>query len=197
VTSLPHDGAPRQHILTVSNALSFLRLLFVVPFVLVLLAKAPWSKPWAIAILVLAALTDKFDGVLARKYHQETEWGRILDPLADKIAMGATGIVFMILGYWPVWFVLSVLARDLLIFIGGSVLKIRTGRVLPSNLTGKWALGVMSLLVLAVLIGAPDLVVECLLWASVAMLITSFVLYVRRFAQAVRPATEEGSPGNA
>jgi phosphatidylglycerophosphate synthase len=63
---------------TVSNLLSISRALLAIPFALVMLSDSPNATMWGIIILAAAAFTDKFDGVLARKYHEVTEWGKIL-----------------------------------------------------------------------------------------------------------------------
>lgn len=184
------DAKPPEKFLTVSNLLSLLRIILAVPFVVVLLAQASWSRPAAIAILALGALTDRYDGIFARKYHQETEWGRILDPLADKVGIAAAVIVFLILGNLPLWFVIIVLARDVVILLGGIYVKFRTGRVLSSIPAGKWTVGTMALTLLAVLLGVPEMAVQVFVWATIGMVCVSLGLYVRRFFEALgHPAT--------
>jgi len=75
----------------------------------------------AAGIFVVAAATDALDGFLARRYHQQTRLGRILDPIADK-GLVATAILTILLGPWPnafpVWFGVTVLGRDSLMAIG-------------------------------------------------------------------------------
>ena len=188
---------PRQdRVFTIPNLLSLSRLILVVPFVLVLLARQPWSKPWAIVILLLAALTDKFDGMLARRLGAESEWGRILDPLADKIGIAVGSVVLLLLDLIPLWFVAALVARDVLIAAGGLYLKFKTGIVLPSNTVGKWSVGVFSVTLLCILLEAPAVAVDVLIFASLAMLVISLVMYVRRFLEvAFRPAGET-SRGN-
>ena len=69
--------------LTVSNLLSISRAVLIIPFVAVILSAIPGSRLWACLIMVVAALTDKFDGVLARRLHEVTDWGKILQPFAS------------------------------------------------------------------------------------------------------------------
>jgi CDP-diacylglycerol--glycerol-3-phosphate 3-phosphatidyltransferase len=184
------DAAAASKFLTVSNLLSISRAILVVPFVLVMLAQAPWSRLWGIVIIAVAALTDNLDGRIARYLHQETEWGRILDPLADKLGTAAGALVFLSLGLLPVWFVASVLSRDLLIFIGGMYLKKRFHLVLPSNRVGKWAVGVLCVTLLLILFNVPALLATAAIWGSSAMLILSFALYIRRFIEVVGAGAE-------
>ena len=179
------DGASPSRFLTISNILSISRALLSIPFVLVMLAQAPWSRLWGAVILALAALTDNLDGRIARRYHQETEWGRILDPLADKVGLAAAGLVFLHLGLIPLWFVAALLARDLIIFLGGVYVKARKGIVLPSNVVGKWSVGIICATLLAILVDAPVLLITILIWTSAGMLMLSLGLYVRRFIEVV------------
>lgn len=175
-----------DRIWTISNALSLLRILLVAPIVL-LLHDVDAMRIWAVALMVIAASTDTLDGWLARRLGQETELGRILDPLADKVAVGVVAVVLTLQGYIPLWFVVAALGRDLLILAGGLYVKRKKGRVLPSNMLGKVAVTVMAIyLVIAVLnLEQLELVELGLLVASCAMLALSFAAYVVRFA---RPA---------
>jgi len=171
---------------TISNLLSISRALLAFPFTIVMLSSVPSARTWGAAIMCLAALTDKLDGVLARKYGQITEWGKILDPLADKIGVAAVALVLVYLNDIPLWFVVGLGARDVLILVGGIQLKSRRGIVLPSNEVGKWAVGVVSLALFTALIGIQSVILDVLIWASVVMLGLSLYLYVRRFVDVIR-----------
>lgn len=136
--------------------------------------------------MFIGALTDKYDGELARKYNQITEWGKILDPLADKIGVGAVVLVLLVLNVIPLWFVIIVLGRDVLIFSGGMYLKAARGVVLPSNETGKWAVGIISLTLFLMVLNLHSWVIDVLMVLSVVLLALSFVLYVKRFGEVLR-----------
>jgi len=166
---------------TTSNLLSISRALLAIPFVLVMLSEYPSSRMWGGLIMFVAALTDKYDGVLARKFNQITEWGKILDPLADKIAVGAVVLVLLHLNAIPLWFVVVVLGRDILIFTGGMYIKATRGVVLPSNETGKWAVGIISLTLFLMVLDFHSWVIDVLLYISVLLLAVSFILYLKRF----------------
>jgi len=167
--------------LTASNLLSISRALLTVPFVLIMLSAAPWKDIAGVAILLVAAATDKIDGVLARRFGEITEWGKILDPLADKIGIAALGIVLLVLGRIPLWYMMVVLIRDVLILGGGIYLKQSRGMVLASNQSGKWAVGIVSLaMFLALLrVGAPWL--ESAMAGSLILLGISLFQYTQRF----------------
>ena len=140
--------------------------------------------------MVVGALTDKYDGILARKYGQVTEWGKILDPVADKVAVAVVAIVLLVLGNIPVWFLVALLLRDVLIFFGGMYLKSRKGIVLQSNETGKWAVGIVSLTLFLMVLNAQSGLVDFFVWASVALLVLSFWMYVRRFRDVFNDSLE-------
>lgn len=171
---------------TIPNALSLLRLLLSIPFAYVMLADVPDARWWAIGIIVLGVITDKLDGDIARWLHCESEWGRILDPLADKVAVAVMALVLLWLGLIPAWFVVLLLARDLLILAGGVYLRKRTGEVLPSNTAGKWAVGVIGFTLLFALIDATMPIVTIGIVLSVVMVVVSTTGYAQRFLTAIR-----------
>lgn len=171
---------------TISNLLSVTRALLTVPFVFVMISSLPSSRLWGGIIMAIAVLTDKLDGVLARKYKQITEWGKILDPLADKIGVGAVVLVLLYLNSIPVWFVAVALGRDVLILAGGLYIKAQRGVVLASNETGKWAVGIISLTLFFLVVGVQSIVTSILLIVSTILLSVSLVLYFKRFVEVVQ-----------
>lgn len=183
----PEDSSPgTQRLLTVSNLLSLIRALLTIPFTLVMLSDMPDARWWGIGLLALAALTDKLDGDIARKFGQVTEWGKILDPLADKIGMAVLALVLVHLGLIPLWLVAVILARDLLILVGGLYLKARRGYVEPSNTLGKWTVGVLAVTMALALLEMKGTILEIAIWLSVVMLVLSFGGYVQVFVRALK-----------
>lgn len=157
-----------------------MRVVLAIPFALVMLSDSADATLWGIVILAAASLTDKFDGVLARKLNEVTEWGKILDPVADKIGMGVVAVVLVKLGLIPLWFVVGLLGRDLLILAGGIYIKRTRSVVLQSNQLGKWTIGALALTMFAAML-RWTLVTDIFLWLSAAMLAGSLVFYARRF----------------
>ena len=106
------------------NVLSILRMLLVVPTSLFL-----WHGEIALALglMAVAGISDGVDGALARHYNWQTHLGSILDPLADKILVAATFIVFTFQGYIPLWLALLTIGRDLIILFGGTLYRIFFG----------------------------------------------------------------------
>ena len=183
----------KDRIWTISNFLSFSRILLMGPVIVFFLGGSPHHREIAVLFVLLAVVTDTLDGYLARLLHQESEIGRIIDPLADKIGVGIVVVLLLLFGDIPLWFALLVLTRDIAIFCGGVYIKRRKGLVLPSNMAGKIAVSLVALtLTLAMLrYQMFALVEEFSLAASAVLLIVSFAVYVRRFLTVL----SEGSGG--
>jgi phosphatidylglycerophosphate synthase len=92
----------------------------------------------------------------------------------------------LILGNIPLWFVIVLLARDVLIASGGIYVKRKKGLLLQSNEAGKWTVGIVALALFLMVLNAQTILVEIAVWASVALLIVSFSLYVRRFTEVMK-----------
>jgi cardiolipin synthase len=180
------SGRPVTELATLPNLLSITRILLAVPFAAVMLSSRPDARWWGAAIMIVGALTDKLDGMVARRYKLQTTWGHILDPLADKIAAATIVVVLLMLDRIPVWFVAAVLGRDLAIVAGGIYLNVTRHLVLPSNETGKWAVGVLAATLFVLVVGMPSWLNDLLIAMSTLLLVLSFALYAVRFARVVK-----------
>lgn len=127
---------------TVPNVLSYLRLAAVPVFVSLHLGGRPG---WALVVFLAAAVTDWLDGLLARLLDQRTKLGAFLDPLADKLLIGAALIVLFLENEAPLWMVALVAFRDGSMALGALVVK-RKGLELPSrpSRVGKYATFALS-----------------------------------------------------
>jgi cardiolipin synthase len=136
-------------VLTVPNQLTFLRLGFL-PFFIVLMIYERYS--WALLILVLAALTDGMDGLLARSLNQKTALGSYLDPIADKLLLSSSFVVLALEAQISWWLTILVLGRDVLILTTAAVILLVSGyRQFPPSIYGKVTTGAQILLVFVVL----------------------------------------------
>ncbi len=98
------------------NKLTMLRILMIPVFMLFIeLEHLPHHLLWAFLIFVLASLTDLIDGKIARKYNLITDFGKFMDPLADKILVTSALIYFIPMGLAPAWVVVLILAREFLV----------------------------------------------------------------------------------
>ncbi|MEI8032042.1 MAG: CDP-alcohol phosphatidyltransferase family protein [Chlorobiaceae bacterium] len=169
-------------IINLPNALSFLRILLI-----------PWFLYYyhtgnlrvAIIIMIIAVLSDWFDGRAARWTNNVSDMGKILDPLADKLCLASVAIYFLWKEQLPLWFVLFAVLRDILIFLGAAYVRLRHQVVTTSLWPGKWAVGFVSMMFIAMVWPHPLFVQynvkEFFLYLSTAMLLYSFVQYCWRF----------------
>jgi Phosphatidylglycerophosphate synthase len=128
----------RKDIFTASNFISFFRIFLAIPLWLMLdkLGEGNY-RMYVLAVCFLVYLSDIADGFLARKLNEVTEVGKIIDPLADKIVVGALVIKLFLINLVPAYYFYLVVGRDILIFTGGIFLSKKIGKVLPSNYLGK------------------------------------------------------------
>jgi len=169
---------------TVSNAFSLLRIALT-PFSVWLIALGP-SYVWeAFVVVAVMIASDILDGELARRRDEITRWGKILDPMADKIAIGAVTLALVMFKGVPWWLVVVVVIRDVLILLASTVLMRRCAIVPSSNLWGKLTTLVMSFLLLSYLL---DLYVvqSATLIVATGLLCLSLVSYIRDFAKILR-----------
>lgn len=141
----------------------------------------------AVALGVLALVSDALDGMLARRYRAESELGRILDPLADKVLAAAVGLALLWRGALPLWYVTVVIGRDVLIVLGSIVMRARIRAVPPSLPIGKAAATSIGIVLLAAIAGIGEHIVAALAIASSVLLVWSFVVYGARLKRIIRP----------
>lgn len=141
-----------NRIFTVPNQLTFLRLGFL-PLFIILVFYRRYS--WALAILILAALTDSMDGLLARSLNQKTSLGAYLDPIADKLLLSSSFVVLAFNGQIRWWLTILVLGRDILILTTAAVILLTAGyRAFPPSVYGKLTTTLQIFLVFTVLAAA-------------------------------------------
>ena len=107
-------------ILTVPNILSFSRIALIPLFCW--LAANEETRLWGILLFALVVSTDWVDGYVARRTGQVSELGRILDPVADRLAIAAGLITFAFSGIFPFWAMLLIILRDIVLLLGAGVL---------------------------------------------------------------------------
>lgn len=119
-----------------ANRLTLSRLVLTVLFVLALNSSWEYARTCALVIFLVAGLTDFIDGEIARRYGVITNFGKLMDPLVDKIMMAAAFISLVPLKAVPAWAATTVVARDFLI-TGLRLMASARGRILPAELLGK------------------------------------------------------------
>ena len=113
-----------------------LRVLMIPAFLLVLYLGVPGANYWALAIFVIASLTDTLDGYIARHYNQTTDFGKFMDPLADKCLVTAAMLWFVEIGQMPGWALLVVIIREFGVS-GLRMVAADKGRVIAAGWSGK------------------------------------------------------------
>jgi cardiolipin synthase len=154
----------------------------VIPMGYCLLTEFPHHRLWTAGVILVAVASDFLDGFLARKLHQVTDIGKIIDPLADKIGIGAYAVLLAMTGDVPLWFVLFVLLRDFLIFSGGLYIH-RNKKIVPqSNWPGKISVSFITVtFFLATLqMDALNHLLTFSLWGSVVLMLWSSWSYAQR-----------------
>src|SRR6266576_6251190 len=144
--------------MTTANKITVVRILMIPAFVTMAIYYGQsiqrhdpleWQRFAAIAIFLLAAVSDGLDGYIARRYKQRSELGAILDPIADK-GLLLSGIITLSISNWsevdpeygrfPLWFPVLVITRDVVIVVGSAILHLLVGKVrIKPSWTGKVA----------------------------------------------------------
>ena len=119
-----------------ANKLTMLRVVMIPAFLLVLYLGLPFGNLIALAIFVVASLTDWLDGYIARNYNQTTDFGKFMDPLADKCLVIAAMLWFVEIGQMPAWALLIVIVREFAVS-GLRMIAAGKGRVIAAGWSGK------------------------------------------------------------
>jgi len=131
-------------------------------------------------------VTDLLDGYLARKLNQVSELGKIIDPVADKLVVCTIAIMMFISGLIPLWFIVIVVLRDVLILLFGLILKQKKKIVLMSNYPGKIAVFTIGLALAFSIFKETELlrnISSLLYYISTLLIVYSSFLYYKRFNQ--------------
>jgi len=164
------------------------RVVLVLPVVYLILTDG--RLLWQLALVVLIVATDYFDGRIARWSKTGSVWGKVLDPLADKITGVLVVMALAFSGALPLWLLALVATRDLAILIGGAIITRRTGHVLISMFSGKIAVTALAITVLAALLQADPPIMQFCLVVTSALLGYSFLRYLVRFVNVYRRGSE-------
>lgn len=137
------------------NKLTMLRVILIPVFLLVLfLAPAPMNRYISVAIFIIASLTDFLDGHLARKWNLVSNFGKFMDPLADKLLVMAALVSMVQLGDLASWVVIIILAREFAI-TGFRTLAMEANIVMAASWWGKVKTTVQMIMIIVVLLDLP------------------------------------------
>ncbi len=172
--------------MTLPNYITLFRILLVPFFFTALVSYETGQETvrWlALVLFLVAALSDALDGFLARMLKQQSQLGRILDPLADKLLIlsGYLGLLYVeaLPLHPPLWVTVAIVFRDMVLFVGLIIVYLIGGRLaIQPNLLGKCTTGFQIVTLVALLLQSP---VAAYLWTATAVLtILSCLVYVTR-----------------
>jgi CDP-diacylglycerol--glycerol-3-phosphate 3-phosphatidyltransferase len=175
--------------LNVPNALTLLRILLVPVLVVALLDATPEAQWLAAAVFALAAFTDGLDGYLARSRRSETTFGKVMDPIADKLLVAAALISLVSLERLAPWVAMVIIAREFAV----SGLRIAAGAqgvVIPASKLGKvkTVTQIVAILALIAAHDTGDWWVQTLLYVAVATTVASGADYFLNFRRRIEEA---------
>lgn len=167
------------------NKLTVLRVIMIPVFLVFLLIDCAGdaSKYIAAAVFVLASLTDMLDGRIARKYNLVTNFGKFMDPLADKLLVCSALIAFVELGYLPAWIVIIIISREFIIS-GFRLIAADKGVVIAANYWGKFKTTFQMIMTILLILQLDypyaDTVEWIFVYIALALTVISLVDYIYR-----------------
>jgi len=167
-------------VFNIPNILTMLRIILA-PFFMIFLLNDKYLV--AFIILLIASITDFLDGMLARKLNMQTQFGRILDPIADKVLILVSMLALLIKFHFPLWIGLIIILRDFLIVCGGAlIIYKKKQQYLAPSILGKtstvFQLLSMLIYIVASLNGYYALWIDILLYLTVIITVLSGLNYV-------------------
>ena len=164
------------------NKLTVLRVIMVPFFVFFMLTDVGGAaNKWiALVLFIVASLTDMLDGKIARKYNLVTNFGKFMDPLADKLLVCSAMICFIELEKLPAWFVIIIIGREFIIS-GFRLIAAENGVVIAANYWGKFKTVSQMIMIILLLIdlgGVFDILEQIFIWLSLALTVISLITYI-------------------
>ena len=169
--------------MNLQNKLTMFRVILIPFFVFFLMA--PYFEGYgnyiAVAIFIVASLTDLFDGKIARKYNLVTNFGKFMDPLADKLLVSSAMICLVELEMLPSWIVIIIIAREFIIS-GFRLVASDNGVVIAASYWGKFKTTFQMLMVIVLILDLPykafDIIGVILIWIATILTIVSLIDYI-------------------
>lgn len=162
------------------NKLTLMRVIMIPFFIVFLLVPiTPYDNWIALAIFILASVTDFLDGYIARKYHLVTNFGKFMDPLADKLLVCSALICLVELEKIAAWMVILIIAREFIIS-GFRTVAADNGVVIAASYWGKFKTTFQMIAVCLLIADIPALAVvtQIVLWIAVILTVVSLVDYL-------------------
>lgn len=168
--------------LTITNLVTLFRI-FLLPFIVFFLIND--ERLIAFFLMLLAFLSDVVDGYIARRLHQESELGKILDHLCDKLSLLVILITLLIINAIPFWVVIFIGIRDILILLGSFILYKRRMIIYKSNILGKITGFLFGGMILAFILGCREIGMM-ILYIAIPVMLAAFITYLKRYLLALK-----------
>ncbi len=162
------------------NKLTIFRVILIPFFVVLLLFDITAYDKWiALAIFIIASLTDFLDGHIARKYNLVTNFGKFMDPLADKLLVCSAMICLVELSRIPAWVVIVIIAREFIIS-GFRLVASDNGVVIAASYWGKFKTVFQMVMICLMIADLPPLalVTQIVMWVALVLTVVSLVDYL-------------------
>jgi CDP-diacylglycerol--glycerol-3-phosphate 3-phosphatidyltransferase len=172
----------RDRKLTISNVITISRLI-ALPFIVYFLITD--QRIIAFIIMLISLLSDAVDGYLARKLHQESELGKSLDPVCDKIFLAVILITLYVIGSIPLWGVIVIVSRDFFILLGSFFILRLKSTILTSNLLGKITGFIFGVIICAFTLNLRYIGMV-FLFISIPAIIGTFTIYTVRYIKVMK-----------
>ena len=163
------------------NKLTTIRMFLIIPFVMIMqISPDGKSRFLALLIFVIASFTDFLDGYIARKNHLVTNFGKFMDPLADKLLVSAAMICLVSMNRLPAWMVIIIISREFAIS-GFRLIAADNGIVIAASWWGKFktvSQMIMIILLIADLGGVFTLLEQIFMWVALILTVVSLADYI-------------------
>jgi len=162
------------------NKLTMFRVILIPFFVVFMMVGITAADKWiALAIFIAASLTDLLDGKIARKYNLVTNFGKFMDPLADKLLVCSALICLVALDKIPAWIVIVIIAREFIIS-GFRLIAADNGVVIAASYWGKFKTTFQMVMICLMIadIAVLSLLTDIVMWAALILTVVSLVDYL-------------------
>jgi CDP-diacylglycerol--glycerol-3-phosphate 3-phosphatidyltransferase len=182
----------KEGIWNIPNVLTIFRVILIIPFTILLLGG---QRGWfgsnllvpdilADLIFVIASLTDMLDGKIARRYGLVTNFGKFMDPLADKLLVCTAMIALIDMKRIPAWVVIIIIAREFIIS-GFRLIAVESGKVIAASWWGKFKTTFQMIMVILMIVepslalmGMPVIIVDIIMYIALALTLISLIDYL-------------------
>ena len=175
------------------NKLTIFRVVLIIPFAVFLLGgEAGWFGPnelvpdfIALGIFILASLTDLVDGKIARKYNLVTNFGKFMDPLADKLLVGAALVALVEMKRVPAWVVIVIISREFIIS-GFRLVAADNGVVIAASYWGKFKTTFQMIMVCMMMVDLSEILpwmsilTVIVMWIALILTVVSLIDYIAK-----------------